>query len=354
MKILIYGAGAIGGYLGGRLLQQNHDVTLIAREVSAEIINKSGLDISEGGERSHTNPLVLTSVLQAFDQEQQYDLIIMSMKSYDLLPSLDALVAFCPDPAMILAIQNGIGVEQPLIDQYGAERIISGAVTIPISRETTDHIVVEKEDRGLALAPTQPGQNIKQWGLLFKKAGIKTELMNNYQEMKWSKALLNLVGNATSAILNRRPGLIYKSDIVFDLEVRMLKETLAVMKAKKINVIDLPGSGAKRLAFGVQRLPRSMLKPIMTNLVSSGRGDKMPSFQIDLMAGKGKSEVVYHNGAIAQAGQEVGVPTPINAALFDILKRLTMEELDWREFDGRPKRLAVEIKHFQATVNGEQ
>jgi 2-dehydropantoate 2-reductase len=172
--------------------------------------------------------------------------------------------------------------------------------------------------------------------------------------MKWSKALLNIVGNATSAILNRRPGLIYKSDILFDIEVRMLKETLAVMKAKKINVIDLPGSGAKRLAFGVQRLPKSMLKPIMTNLVSSGRGDKMPSFQIDLMAGKGKSEVLFHNGAIAQAGQEVGIVTPINAALNDILMRLTLEELDWREFDGRPKRLAVEIKRYQETVNGNR
>ena len=354
MKILVYGAGAIGGYLGGRLLQQNHQVTLIAREVSAEIINQSGLHITEGGNRSQTNPLVLTSVLQAFDQGQQYDLIIMSMKSYDLVPSLDALVAFCPEPAAILTVQNGIGIEAPLIEQYGAERIISGAVTIPISRETTDHIVVERDGRGLALAPTQPKQDINPWVMLFKRAGIQTEAVKNYQEMKWSKALLNIVGNATSAILNRRPGLIYKSDIVFELEVRMLKETLAVMKAKKLNVIDLPGSSAKRLAFGVQRLPKSMLKPIMTNLVSSGRGDKMPSFQIDLLAGKGKSEVIYHNGAIVEAGEEVGVPTPINAALFDILKRLTLKELDWREFDGRPKRLAVEVKRYQAALNSHE
>lgn len=347
MKILVYGAGAIGGYLGGRLLQQNHDVTLIAREVSADIINEGGLTITEGEKTDHVKPPVLTSVVQAFEQGQQYDLIIMSMKSYDLASALDALVAFCPDPPMILTTQNGIDIEQPLIEQYGAEHVISGAVTIPISRETTDHIVVEKEGRGLALAPTQKKQDIRKWVVLFRKAGISTNLVKDYHDMKWSKALLNIVGNATSAILNRKPGLIYKSDIIFDIEVRMLKETLAVMKKKKINVIDLPGSEAKRLAFGVKRLPKSMLKPIMTNLVAAGRGDKMPSFQIDLMASKGKSEVIYHNGAIARAGQAVGVKTPINAALFDILKRLTLEELDWREFDGRPKRLAVEIKQFQ-------
>ena len=77
MKILVYGAGAIGGYLGGRLLQNNHQVTMISREVSAEIINNNGLAISEQGDIDRVRPLVLTSVVQAFDEGQQYDLIIM-------------------------------------------------------------------------------------------------------------------------------------------------------------------------------------------------------------------------------------------------------------------------------------
>jgi 2-dehydropantoate 2-reductase len=193
MKILVYGAGAIGGYLGGRLLQQEHEVSMITREVSAEIISNGGLFITEGDSQTQVNPLMLTSVVQAFEQKQQYDLIIMSMKSYDLVTALDALVAFCPNPPTIMTTQNGIGVERPLIDQFGAERIISGAVTIPISKETTDRIIVEKTDRGLALAPTQPKQNIKQWQALFSKAGILTESFSNYHEVKWSKALLNIV-----------------------------------------------------------------------------------------------------------------------------------------------------------------
>lgn len=346
MDILVYGAGAVGGYLGARLSQQQHNVTLVTREITAELISANGLTISENDQRQRTHPATVTSIRQAFLNGQQYDLIILAMKSYDLLSSFDALVAFCPEPKMLLTTQNGIGIEQPLIDQLGAERVIAGSVTIPLRKETSDHIVVEKAGRGLALAPTQAKQNIRPWGALFQKAGITTVVESNYQAMKWSKALLNMVGNATSAILNRKPGVLYKSDYIFDLEVQMLKEALQVMRAKKIPVLDLPGSPAKRLAFGVKRLPKALLKPILTKVVANGRGNKMPSFQIDLTAGKGKSEVLFHNGAVARMGQAVGVATPINQALSDILTKLTLEELDWQEFDGRPKRLAQEIKKY--------
>lgn len=346
MKILVYGAGAVGGYLGARLSHQKHQVSLVTREVTAEIVKANGLSISEAGRRDTTYPTVFTSVVEAFNEGQQYDLIILSMKSYDLTSSFDALVAFCPDPNMLITTQNGIGIEQPLAEHFGAQRVIAGSVTIPLRKQTSDHIVVEKDDRGLALAPTQTGQNIRQWAALFQKAGIITVIESDYHAMKWSKALLNMVGNATSAILNRKPGLLYKSDYIFNLEVQMLRETLRVMKAKKLKVIDLPGSPAKRLAFGIRRMPKPLLKPILTSIVASGRGNKMPSFQLDLTSGKGKSEVIFHNGAIAQAGQEVGVPTPVNTALNDILMKLTREELDWRDFDGRPKRLALEMKPY--------
>jgi 2-dehydropantoate 2-reductase len=183
---------------------------------------------------------------------------------------------------------------------------------------------------------------------------METKAYKDYESMKWSKVLLNIIANATSAILNRRPGLIYRSDPIFDLEIKMLKETLAVMKAAGHKVVDLPAVPATKLAFSVKRLPRALLKPGLSKLVADGRGDKMPSFHIDLTTGKGKSEVVYHNGAIAKAGKEHGVPTPVNAALTDILWKLTLEELDWREFNGRPQRLIEEVKRYELALGGSE
>ena len=348
MKVLVYGAGAVGGYVGARLGQSGHQVTMIVRDVTAESIQAEGLRISEGEQSFIAHPNTTTSVAQTFTlPDARFDLIIMGMKAYDLKTALDHLVAFCPDPPPILTLQNGIGVERPFIEQFGPVRIIVGALTTPVSKPMSNQIIVERSDRGLALAPAQRGQDIGQWVHLFNLAGLTTIAYKNYEAMKWSKALLNIVGNATSAILNRPPGAVYKSAAMFDLEVRMLRETLAVMDALKLKVVDLPGSSAKRLAFGVQKAPRFALKPILTAVVAKGRGDKMPSFQIDLMADKGHSEVIYHNGAIAKAGLAHAVPTPVNTALTDVLVRLARHDLDWRDFDGKPARLLAEVERFE-------
>lgn len=348
MKILVYGAGAVGGYLGAQLCFSNHDVTFIDMETVVNVINNDGLAVTQGGRTQTARPKAVSSVAQAFmGDTANYDLILMGVKSYDLKAALDPLVAFCPAPNTIITIQNGIGVERPFINQYGAEHIVAGSFTIPIRKETINHLIIERADRGLALAPTQAKQNIKPWLQLFEQAGIQTEGIKDFQSMKWSKAMLNIIGNATSAILNRPPGTVYKSAAIFDLEVRMLRETLAVMKKLKLKVVDLPGSPASRLARAVNRMPKALIKPIMSRLVASGRGDKMPSFHIDLTNQTGKSEVLFHNGAIAKAGMENGVPTPVNAALTDVLWKLTRNELDWREFDGKPGRLLAEVRRFE-------
>lgn len=350
MDILIYGAGAVGGYLGARLAQQKHNVTLITREVMVKIINQTGLEVTENGQRVVTRPTAVTTVAQAFKDGQTYDLIILAMKAYDIAKSVNPLIAFCPEPNMILTTQNGIGVEEGLIKQFGAEHVLAGSFTLPIRKETTTQLVAERSDGGICLAPTQPKQDIKQWLKLFQEAGLETKAFKAYESMKWSKAFVNIIANATSAILNRRPGLIYRSDAIFDLEIKMLQETLAVMKAAGHKMVDLPAVPATKLAFSVKRLPRALLKPGLSKLVADGRGDKMPSFHIDLAVAKGKSEVVYHNGAIAKAGKELGIPTPVNAALTDILWKLTQEKLDWREFNGKPSRLIQEVKRYEVAL----
>lgn len=346
MKVLVYGAGAVGGYLGSRLFQSGHEVTLVVRQVVADAIASYDLIVTQNQTREVTNPHTVTSLAQAFQNDAQYDLIILGMKTYDFKTGLDHLVAFCPDPPTIITTQNGIGIEKMLVDQFGAERIIAGSFTIALSKEATNQIVAENEG-GLALAPTQSGQKISEWVKLFKDAGIETASIKNYQSMKWSKALLNIVGNASSAILNRPPGVIYKSNAMFELEMRMIEETLDIMQARRLKVINLPGWSATQLSFSVRRLPKLLIRPFLANIVSGGRGDKMPSFYIDLNSGKGKNEVLFHNGAIARAGRAVNIAAPVNAAFSDVLMKLAREEYDWREFDGKPKLLYAQVRRWE-------
>lgn len=346
MDILVLGAGSVGGFLGGKLAKAGHQITMVARDLTATAIEEHGLTIIENGIQSTSHPAVVTSLRQAFLDGITYDLMLVCVKSYDVDTALNELVAFCPTPPPIITLQNGIGVEELFVKEFGEEMIIAGSLTTPITRETSHTVVVQRSDRGLALSPVKSGQRIGKWVKLFEHAGIKTIAVKKYQSMKWSKALLNMVGNATSAILNRHPKVIYDYGPTFRMEKAMLKEMLAVMDKKKIKVVDLPGTSTKQLVFAIKRLPNSIVQPILTRVVSSGRGEKMPSFHIDLTARKPDNEVRFHNGAVAEYGRLVGVPTPVNTALNDIVMKLAKGELDFETFNGNIKRLITEVRKY--------
>lgn len=342
MEIVVYGAGAIGGFLGGRLALAGHGVTLVDRPAMVELLNRDGLRISSGG-RIETAPVRAVDSLGKAGVANA-DLILLGMKAYDLEAALDELAAVCPRPAQILSTQNGIGIEEMIAARFGPERALAGTVTVPISRD--NGLTVEREGRGLGLAPVRPGLNIDEWVALFAGAGIRAGGLADYRTMKWSKAFLNIMGNAVSAILNRPPGELYRMGAVFDLEMRMLRETLAVMKALGLKLVNLPGASVRPLAGSLGYAPRFLLHAVYTQVIVHGRGDKMPSFHIDLTSGRGRSEVVFHNGAIAAAGRSCGVAAPVNAAYNDILMALSRGERSRAEFDGRPDRLLAEVARY--------
>lgn len=161
--------------------------------------------------------------------------------------------------------------------------------------------------------------------------------------MKWTKLLTNLLANATAAILDMTPAQIFASPALFAIERRQLREALAVMDARHIPVVGLPGTPSRELAAIIRTLPPFLARPLLARSVGAGRGAKMPSFHIDLHAGRGQSEVDYLNGAVARAGAAEGIPTPVNATLTRILLSLTRGEIPLSEYAGRPERLIAEI-----------
>lgn len=345
MNFLIFGAGAIGSYVGGHLLRQGHQVTLISRS-GADRLQTQGLTIfKKGGESFRTQPHAVRSIRQAAQEVEtkgtHYDFMLMTMKSYDVQDALNEMAAFYPSPPPIITLQNGINAEIPIVDQVGEKLVVPGSITTPVSFDANYNIVEEKRNRGIALSTfSEKGvTRARQVTSIFQKAGISTHVIESYESLKWSKALLNMIGNATSAILNRHPGVLYKSQAIFELEMRMLREALTVMRVLNIEVLNLPGTPSKTLVQAMKWLPKSILKPLLTYQIQRGRGDKMPSFQIDLAAGKHKNEVYYHNGAVARVGKEMRVVTPVNAILTDVLLKIANETYAWKHYDGKPKAL---------------
>jgi 2-dehydropantoate 2-reductase len=77
----------------------------------------------------------------------------------------------------------------------------------------------------------------------------------------------------------------------------------------------------------------------MVKSVGGGRGGKMPSFHIDLHAGRAKSEIEWLNGAVVRYGEKFGIPTPVNKKLTGILIDLTNGEIPLSGFHGQPEKL---------------
>ncbi len=346
MEIVVYGAGAIGGYLGGRLALAGHAVTLVARPAAAESLNANGLTITQDGQMQIAPVRAVSRLAEAFDGPPP-GLIVLGMKAYDLAAAVAELAVVCPRPAMLLTTQNGIGVEEIVAAPFGAERVLAGSITIPIRRSGPTGVAVERAGRGMGVAPLLPERSVADWVALFAAAGIRAGGLPDYRAMKWSKVFLNVMGNATSAILNRPPAELYRNDAIFDLEMRMLGEILAVMKRLGLPIVNLPAASVRPLAATRAYAPRFLRRLVFTQVVAHGRGDKMPSFHIDLAAGKGHSEVVFHNGAVAAAGRACGVATPVNATLNDVLLRLTRDEAARADFDGRSERLLAEVERME-------
>jgi ketopantoate reductase len=119
----------------------------------------------------------------------------------------------------------------------------------------------------------------------------------------------------------------------------MILELLRVMKAKKIKTIDLPGYPVNAMKTAYTILPPSILKIFLGKAIGKSRGNKKPSLMIEIEKGNTITEVSYYNGAISKAGGEIGVKTPVNSVLTDLLKKIASGEIPQEDYRKKPEIL---------------
>jgi 2-dehydropantoate 2-reductase len=344
LNILVFGAGAIGTYIGGSLALTGNRVTFLEQPKAAEELRQRGLRLDlTVDERQKTNEpsvvspssFVCASSLDEAFQYAPFDFAIFALKSFDTAAFLGALGAYASSLPPVLCLSNGVDNESDLAAVLGADKVIAGTVTSSVGRRGVGDIVLERL-RGVGVAEGHPLSLFV--GQALNAAGLNARLFARSADMKWSKMLTNLPANATAAILNMAAAEVFSHPGLFDLEMRMLRETLAVMRAQSIRVVDLPGTPVRLLAFGIG-LPAFLSRPLLKKAVGGGRGGKMPSFHIDLHSGRGKSEVEWLNGAVVRYGQQKNVPTPVNKFLTETLMSLTRGDIPVETFARQPEKL---------------
>ncbi len=349
MRILIYGAGAVGCYIGGHLALAGHEVTLLGREPLVQAVAEEGLTLqcAEG-------PLTIRSIHAASDLNEAlnkgapYDWIAFTMKAYDTSAAIQELAERLPEPPPIVSFQNGVGNEEMLRSAFGAEKIVAGALTTPVAVLTPGR-VAELRRRGIAIASDSPSADVVETAL--RQTTLALQVVGDSRTLKWSKLLLNMVGNAVPAIMDMSPTEVFSNPRLFAVEWAALREALWIMDLQRIAVINLPGVPARTLAALARRAPRGLLRLLLRRQVSRGRGEKLPSLLTALRAGLRRTEVAWLNGAVAQAADGLKRLAPVNHALALIVSDIAAGRAPWETYRRNPEMLLTAVHMVQGMVS---
>jgi 2-dehydropantoate 2-reductase len=347
MHVLCYGAGAVGSLIGGRLSRSGAaQVTLLARRAHVAAVRTWGLHLEtpEGVMRCKR----LDSITSLEDLHGTPDVVVLTLKAYQTADALTALAPLLQHGARVVTLQNGLGNEEAIAAAVGAARAVSGAVTLSVSLLRPGVVRQNTADGGIALAPVGDGAALEDFAGALLQAGFRVQTFPGYRAMKWSKLLLNILGNATSAVLDVAPSEIARDPRLFAIERDAFREAVRVMRGLGLQPVALPGYPVP-LLVRVMDTPAWIARRIVGPKLGGGRGAKMPSLWEDLDRGRERSEVEVLNGAVARQGAFLGTPTPINALLTEVLMALAAGRRDREEFRRKPEALVALLRASAAT-----
>lgn len=344
LRVLSIGAGAIGTYIGGSLALAGNEVVFLERP-GFDPTTRPEIRLQLAG-KTHIlqNPVIKTDISEIISLPR-FDVALFALKSFDTETSLNQLAPYAEHLPPFLCLQNGVDNEGKIAAALGEDKVIPATVTSAIGKKETGEIVLDKL-RGVGISSQHPlSQKLFDH---FQAANLNPMLIDNAPAMKWSKMLTNLFSNASSAILGMPPGQIFSDPGLYHIELMQIREILSVMRRKGIQVVNLPGTPVKALAGVIRFLPAALSRPILNKGVAGGRGDKMPSFYIDLHSGRPFSEVEYLNGAVVRAGLETGTPTPANHFLTTTLLKLVHNQLPTSTYNHNPEKFIQDFANFKS------
>jgi len=229
MRILVVGAGAIGGYFGGRMLQGGRDVTFLVRAKRASELASAGLVIkSPNGDVTLKNP----PTVQADAIKDKFDVVLLSCKAFDLE---DAITSFAPavgPNTSIIPMLNGMQHLKTLDDRFGAERVLGGLCAIAVTLNENREVVQLQPMQSLAFGErdSKMSERVRAIAEAFSAVNGAVASQNVTQDM-WEKWVF-LASIAASTSLMRSPvGVIVASPGGRDFLLGILDECTAVAKA---------------------------------------------------------------------------------------------------------------------------
>ena len=298
MRIAIFGAGGIGGYLGGRLSQAGEEVVLIARGEHLQAIKEHGLRIDSIKGDFVANPALATDDPT---EAEPVDAVILGVKAWQVLDAAKAMRPMIGPETFVVPMQNGVEATAQLSSVLGEKSVVVGLGGLVSYIVGPGHILHAGGEPYVSFGESDNSTSERTQNLLeaFKNAGVTANIPANIQAALWAKLALMAVNSGIGAITRVPTGQWRSVAGSWKMAQQVAQEVLAVAAGKGI---AMPSDS---LASTVARLEASA--PNSTS-----------SMQRDLMEGR-FSELEVQTGAVVRLGLEAGVPTPVNTFIYNSL-----------------------------------
>jgi 2-dehydropantoate 2-reductase len=230
LRILVVGAGAIGGYFGGRLLQAGRDVTFLVRPRRAALLAEHGLAIrSRFGDFHRPAPPLVTQDRLA----ELFDLVLLSCKAYDLESAMTSFAAGVGPKTAILPLLNGMRHVDDLAHRFGAERVLGGLAVISTTLDPNGAIVHLNDIHDLAFGELDGSRSprIEAIASELTGAGFNARLSGEIRQDMWEKWIFIAAAAGITCLMRAAVGDIVAAG-ASDLATRLLNECAAIARAQ--------------------------------------------------------------------------------------------------------------------------
>jgi 2-dehydropantoate 2-reductase len=329
-RLAFMGAGAVGSYVGGHLARTGEDVTLIDPWPDhIETIKQQGLHLegTQGEYLVHPRALHLHEVQSLF--KDPVDIAFVCTKSYDTVWATALISQYLVPGGFVVSLQNGLN-EERIAGVVGWGRVV-GCIASSISVNTYQPGHVTR-----TVQPGGPGYTVFRVGEVHGRitprveevAGLLSAIDSskatpNLWGERWTKLVLNSMGNGVSAITGLGSKDMTLNPDTRQLSIQLAGEAIAVGQAHGFNLESTRGvepdvmrAAAQGDRQAYEQVEAALLKGL-ARMTDEGR----PSTGQDILKGR-RTEIDFINGLVAEKGDEAGIPTPTHKALVEVVKEV--------------------------------
>ena len=302
MKTVIIGAGGVGGYFGGKLTKAGYDTSFLVRSKTLEAIQSNGLQVKSILGDFHVYPTATDS----YDIIKKADLVILSVKSWQIEGIAHKIKTLLKPDAMVLPLQNGADNANRLAEILRSDQILAGLCRIVAKIESPgiiDHFGYEPEIL-FGEMDNSKSERVAKIHEIFTKSGFKNNISSDIQRDIWLKFLFISSISAMGALTRSVLGVMREDVFIREKLLKTAEEVVSV-----------------GIALGVQ-IGNDDIKNCFKIIDAIDYNTTM-SLQRDMMEAK-PSELENFNGYIVRQGDKLGIDTPVNDFIYYSLR--PMEE----------------------------